>query len=135
MRGYLVPKSFLFLLSILLLSLTLGYGSAYCAEDVQSALLQVIQKSAIAGDANAQARLGALYYEGLGARQDYAKAREWFEKASNHGHAYAQWQLGKMYAAGESVEQDYSKAKEWFEKSCTNGYAAGCDEYEKLRLE
>ena len=76
-----------------------------------------IQREASQGNADAQLQLGAIYYQGKGVRQDYVKARQWYEKAANQGDAYAQGLLGFMYYGGEGVRQDYAKALEWFKKS------------------
>ena len=34
--------------------------------------------------------LGTLYHEGKGVKQDYAKAREWYEKAAAQGNKDAE---------------------------------------------
>ena len=87
------------------------------------------------GDVHAQWRLGQMYYNGEGVRQDYAKAFEWYQKAAAHensGVAYAQYNLGVMYYNGEGVRQDYAQAKEWVGKACDNGLQIGCDKYIEL---
>ena len=65
-------------------------------------------------------------------RQDYTKAKQWFEKAANQGVADAQFNLGVMYGQGKGVRQDYAKAKEWVGESCDNGLKKGCDAYRIL---
>ena len=65
--------------------------------------------------------LGLFYYFSDGGRQDYSKAKEWFEKAAEHGNEYAMFQIGFLYEAGNGVEQSYNKAKEWYEKSAGLG--------------
>ena len=65
--------------------------------------------------------VGLLYYNGWGVPQDYAQAREWFEKAAAAGHAMAMRYLGLLYYNGQGVAQDYARAREWFEKA----FAAG----------
>ena len=49
--------------------------------------------------------------------QDYAKAREWYEKAADKGDAIAMTDLGELYDNGQGVAQDYAKAREWYEKA------------------
>ena len=61
--------------------------------------------------------LGVLYANGQGVPQDYAKAREWYEKAAAAGDAAAMRNLGFLYANGQGVPQDYAKAREWYEKA------------------
>ena len=70
------------------------------------------------------ANLGLLYRDGLGVTQDYAKAREWCEKAADKGDAGAMVTLGLLYHNGQGVAQDYAKAREWFEKAADKGDAS-----------
>jgi TPR repeat protein len=67
--------------------------------------------------------LGRLYAAGLGVAQDYAKAREWWEKAADKGAANAMYNLGLFYENGKGVTQDYAKAREWFEKAAAKDNA------------
>ena len=73
-----------------------------------------------------------MYNQGQGVRQDYQKAKEWYQKAANQGNATAQYNIGVMYAQGQGVRQDYRKAKDRFGLSCDNGDQLGCDAYKKL---
>ena len=70
--------------------------------------------------------LGLIYGSGQGVAQDYAKAREWFEKAAAKDDARAMRLLGVLYDNGYGVTLDYAKAREWYEKAAANGDAA-CD--------
>ena len=79
--------------------------------------VQLLRPWAERGDAQAQGGLGAMYYDGQGVTQDYAKAREWFEKAAAQGEAGAQYNLGVMYGNGQGVAQNSAKAREWLEKA------------------
>ena len=54
-------------------------------------------------------------------RSDYAKAREWFEKATDKGSAEAMTSLRLLYSQGRSVTQDYGMAREWFKKAAEKG--------------
>ena len=105
-----------------------------------------ILKSAEAGDAETQYRLGSYYYDGEvitkdGATgivyycngeevtKDYAKAAEWLRKAAEQGHAGAQCKLGDCYHYGDGVAQDLSvadrqaEAVEWYRKAAGSGSA------------
>jgi TPR repeat protein len=77
----------------------------------------VYQMGADRGDANSMENLGMLYAQGYGVAQDYAKAREWSEKAAEKGHWGAMFNLGLFYRDGSGVAQDYTKAREWFQKA------------------
>ncbi len=74
--------------------------------------------------------LGALYHDGRGVAQDYAKAREWYEKAAAKDDADAMFNLGLLYDNGQGVAQDYAKARAWYQKAAAKGHARA-----KARLE
>ena len=91
----------------------------------QQAAFALLTAGAIHGDAAAMYDLGVFYGNGYGVPQDYAKAREWYEKAAAKDNALAMSNLGALYVNGNGVPQDYSKAREWFEKAVAkdNAYA------------
>ena len=97
-----------------------------------SATFEEIKMAAEQGDALAQTCLGSTYEQGLGVRQDYRKAREWYEKAAAQGDDLAQTYLGLMYEQGLGVRKNLATAKEWFGKACDNGNQTGCDYYARL---
>ena len=68
-------------------------------------------------------RLGRLYDFGQGVAQDYAKAREWYEKAAAKGDVTAMADLGVLYENGQGGPQDYAEAREWYEKAAAKGNA------------
>lgn len=82
-----------------------------------------LKKLAGSGDADAQFRLGVLYAFGQGVPQDYAAARQWWEKAAAQRNAEAQSNLGLLYADGLGVPQDYAMARQWYEKAAAQGLA------------
>ena len=65
--------------------------------------------------------------DGQGVVQDYAKAREWFEKAADKGDAVAMGMTRQALPNGQGVAQDYAKAREWYEKAADKDdtYAMG----------
>ena len=87
-------------------------------------MVEVLIEQANQGSVEAQFLLGWFYFTGNDVRQDYAKAKEWFEKAAAQGDAEAQFNLGVMYGNGEGVRQDYVKAREWYEKAAAQGHAS-----------
>lgn len=89
----------------------------YSAADLQRLHTQAAQ-----GDAVSQAIVGFLYDDGSDVPQDYAKARQWFEKAASQGNRLAQSELGHLYAEGLGGLQDYAMARQWFEKAAAQGY-------------
>ena len=107
---------------ILLAALFLPSGHASASPPIDISA-EELQTQATQGSADAQTALGEMYAQGRGVPQDYAKARQWFEKAAIQGHAEAQYNLGLLYAQGHSVPQDYVKARQWWEKAAAQGYA------------
>ena len=85
--------------------------------------LPTLRTQATQGDARAQLQLGGLYATGEGVPQDYAIARQCYEKAAAQGDALAQTSLGVLYANGRGVPQDYTKARQWYEKAAAQGEA------------
>ena len=76
-----------------------------------------------------------MYSAGLGVSQDYAKAKEWYEKAAAQGEVFAQYNLGEMYELGKGVAQDYAKAREWYEKAAAQGFEDAVAALERLAEE
>ena len=73
-----------------------------------------------------------MYENGYGVKQDYLKAKEWWEKAAAQGYLDAQFNLGVMYDNGFGVKQDKKVAKKWYGEACDGGDQGGCDNYKKL---
>jgi TPR repeat protein len=86
-------------------------------------LFAVMEAGAAHGDAHSMFSLGWFYANGFGVTQDYAKARQWYERAADNGEARAMNALGVLYDRGEGVGQDYAKARQWYEKGVDNGNA------------
>jgi TPR repeat protein len=85
------------------------------------ATVKELRKSAEAGDASAQNRLGLLYDEGAGVPQNYRQAKEWFEKAAKQGHVGAQANLGTLYLQGTGAPQSSQMALFWFSRAAEQG--------------
>ena len=78
-------------------------------------------RSAEQGNANAQYRLGLLYYDGRGVKQDYEEAARWLTEAAKQNHAEAQYYLGMFAENGYGMEQDEQRAAEWYIQSAEQG--------------
>lgn len=86
--------------------------------------LEDIQAAAQAGDASAQASLGAFYERGEGGLpQDFALAAQWRQRAAEQGDAGAANGLGRQFAEGLGVEQDYGEAIAWLSFAAQTGAA------------
>jgi hypothetical protein len=86
-----------------------GEYVSYDRANYQTAL-KVWLGQAEAGDADAQNYVGEIYLKGLGTEPDYAKAREWFEKAAAQNSRRARINLGYLYEQGLGVDRDIAKA-------------------------
>jgi TPR repeat protein len=94
------------------------------AEDEATA--KEVRKSAEAGNASAQYRLGLLYAGGVGVPQNYGLAKEWFEKAAKQGHVGAQADLGMLYLKGAGAPQSAQMALFWFSRAAEQGDGLAC---------
>ena len=70
-----------------------------------------------------KATLGFMFFSGLGVRQDYSKALEWFIEAAQQGNVVAQKNVGTIYAGGHGVPQDYREAVRWYLMAAENNDA------------
>lgn len=75
------------------------------------------KEKAEAGDAEAQYRLGIVYYQALNVPQDFSAVIQWLHKAAEQNHAAAQALLGFIYDEGRGVTQDYAEAAQWYRKA------------------
>ncbi|MBM2777718.1 sel1 repeat family protein [Helicobacter pylori] len=66
--------------------------------------------------------LGMLSYD----KQDFSKARKYFEKACELKDGGGCFNLGRLYYYGEGVEKDFKKAFALFEKACDLNNSGGC---------
>ena len=98
-----------------------GYASASPPIDISAEGMQLLQTQAAQGNAEAQNKLGNLYFLGQSVPPNNTTAREWFEKSAAHGNADAQNNLGFLYDKGQG---DYAKAQEWYEKAAAQRHAA-----------
>ncbi len=87
---------------VLFLMLLLLQGAAAGAE----VSIKQLRQSAERGNAIAQFKLGYMYDQGQGVRQDAAEAMKWYRKAAEQDHAGAQALLGSKYSKGKDVHQD-----------------------------
>ncbi len=75
------------------------------------------------GNVLAQYRLGVMYNNGDGVKQDFRQAVTWFYRAATLGYAPAQKSLGIKYEKGQGVERDYGEAVSWYRYGADQGYA------------
>lgn len=95
---------------------------AYANEDYKTAFTEY-EKVAQQGNAEAQAKLGVMFYWGRGTFRSDSKTYVWSLKAARQGHQQAQHMMGYLFENGIHVEKDINKAIEWYRKSADQGYA------------
>ena len=93
--------------------------------DVTELHIAALRELAEAGDAAAQAELGARYEHGRGVVQDDAVAVSWFRRAAEQGYAPGQAALGFMYSRARGVVQDDGEAVRWYRRAAEQGNARG----------
>lgn len=106
--------------------------------------LEIFNKAAAEGDLTAEFYLGKMYAQGLGVKQNYPIALEWFKKASHPQHGFgmtgehhlsiqALVNVGRMYAEGLVGEKDPKAAEPWFEKACYLDSDIACELWEAVK--
>jgi TPR repeat protein len=103
-------------------------------DETRSEAFAVFQTGAIHGDATSMYDLGVFYQNGYGVPRDFAKAREWYEKAAAKDSSLAMANLGALFVNGLGVPQDYTKAREWYEKAADKGNASAKMALERLPM-
>lgn len=82
-----------------------------------------LKQQAEAGNATAQAALGARYADGTqGVPLSLPDAILWLERAAAQGNVNAQFNLAWMYYSGRGVAKDFGKAIEWGLKAAEQGH-------------
>ncbi|NNE84494.1 MAG: sel1 repeat family protein [Alphaproteobacteria bacterium] len=73
------------------------------------------------GHVKAQYAVGALFAEGLGARQSLKKAFRWWRDAAEQNHAGAQYNIAVMYKDGLGVRKNSEEAVRWLNLAAKQG--------------
>jgi len=121
----LVSNVFLLLLTLTTIS---GCAGQYSQVEDRRGEVEMLRQKAEEGDAESQALLGLIYYDGEYAPQNYAEALKWYRKGAEQGGAYGancQFFIGSMYHEGKGVSQDYVEAEKWYIKAAEQGEARG----------
>jgi TPR repeat protein len=80
--------------------------------------------SAEQGNADAQNKLGNMYFDGKVVAKDYSEAFKWYQKSAEQGNVDSQYMLGSMYHLGDGVTENLSEAVKWYRKSAEQGDAS-----------
>ena len=73
------------------------------------------------GDAEAQLRLGGMYFAGQAVAEDAAEGVRWWRLAAEQGLLPAQTGLGGRYFNGRGVERDEAEAFRWYRMAAEQG--------------
>jgi TPR repeat protein len=88
-------------------------GQMLMAEPAQASRgLALCKESALAGDADAQVKVGDAYFAGGVVTANRAEARKWYEMAAKLSNPEASRKLGTMYAKGDGGPRDPKRAME-----------------------
>lgn len=80
------------------------------------------EKAAKRGFPKAQFYMGDLYDRGLGVRQDFVRAAEWYRVAAGFGRSpESEFALGELFYYGRGVPQQYDVAITWYRKAAIKG--------------
>lgn len=80
-----------------------------------------LKRHAIAGDPDAQLRLGVMYAAGVEGWVDHRGAIFWLRKAAEQGEPNAQMLTAAMYLEGLGVRRSYMQAARWARLSALHG--------------
>jgi len=81
--------------------------------------------AAQAGYANAQYKLGKMFYDGYGGDKDYKEAIKWFTLAADQDNIDALYMLGCMYFEGPGIpleKRDYNIARKYLKSAAEKGH-------------
>jgi TPR repeat protein len=108
---------------LLLTTFSSVYGGSCWEGDVNDCRVRAKSGFFTKGNADAQYKLGEMYYDGQVVPRDYKEAVKWHRKSAAQGHSGAQNNLGWMYFNGLGVPKDYKEAVKWYTKSAKQGYS------------
>lgn len=84
--------------------------------------LQILQQAVKLGSFRARRMIGEIYHKGLGVKQDFRIAADWFRLAAENGDAQSQFYLGTLYQCGMGVEFNLAVAQGWLQKAAQQGH-------------
>lgn len=101
---------------------TLEEGVAAYQDGDYATAWKVLRPLALRGDAEAQLKIGEMYFFGWGVTKEYPKAKFWFLRAAQQGIAEAAYKLGTMYSNGYGLKKDDVKAFSWYQLAAGQGH-------------
>lgn len=83
--------------------------------------VELYGRAADAGDAEAQYKLGKMYYSGYGVEKDTEEAMRLFKLSAEQGCDAAEFRLGSAYQLGWDVEKDTELSFYWYKRAAEHG--------------
>ena len=112
---------------------TFSQGKAAFTRGNYAKAAQLLAPWARSGNPRAQAMLGFMYENGLGAPQAYDVAVELYAGAAERGDPSGQYLLGLMYDKGHGVDRDDVLAYKWLNLAAASAPVRDRENYLKLR--
>jgi hypothetical protein len=82
-----------------------------------------LSKKALAGDTNAQLRMGLAFEFGQGVNKDLSQAMSWYRMAADRGDPVAQTDLAYLYESGSTGDPNPAEAAKWYLRAAVSGFA------------
>jgi len=102
------------------------HGDEICTRYLESENpASTLQKLKTETTPKSQFCVGAMYFKGVGIKQNYAESFKWFKKAADQNFPPAQRNLGYLYVKGKGVALDEEKAFKWVLKAAQQNDAPG----------
>ena len=76
--------------------------------------------------------LGASYRYGVGEKQDFTKAMQFYNKSCSNADGNGCYNVALMYQNGQGAAQNLDEAQTYAYRSCTLDFEAGCVLHEKI---
>ena len=96
--------------------------------------LRQLKKACDLNDGFVCSRLGFLYMNGEGVKQNYSKAKRYYSKACHQNEKSGCYKLGFFYEYGSGgLEQNNSNAHKYYSKACDLNVTKGCESYKELK--
>lgn len=80
-------------------------------------IFKLILPFAEKGNADLQNKMGVMYSNGKGVKQDLNEAFNWYKKSADQNNVWGLYNLAEEYFSGKTVKKDFVKAFELFKKS------------------
>lgn len=90
-----------------------------------SEAIKEYEKAAKKGHAEAQFRLGDIYFKGLCTTTNLDTGFVWYREAARRGHTNAQNMVGVCYGKGLGTTKNLEEAQRWFREAASKGDARG----------